>query len=328
MPSFNKPVELISCPHLGVFSASGADTQAFLQSQLTQDMQTVSPSHAALAGFCTAQGRLWASMLLAGNDNGGVVGVAYADLMESFLKRLRMFVLRSKVTIEPDTQTKVYGLTLSETDLDAFGQCCEASVSLTPLPPWQSQRTPFGQLIAMPSAQAGLVRFHLLATDEQVNGLCQAIGNQCHQTDDATGWQQQDIEAGIGWVEAATQDLFIAQTLNLDLLGGVSFTKGCYPGQEVVARAHYRGTVKRRMHIAKIETVQDDLVAGTDIFETSEPDNPIGRLISVVARADQTWALFEAPFKALAGEPLRAGSANGPQLHVQPLPYSLEYAST
>jgi len=328
MPSFNNPVELISCPHLGVFFVSGADTHTFLQSQLTQDMQTVSPSQAALAGFCTAQGRLWASMLLTGNENGAVVGVAYADLMDSFLKRLRMFVLRSKVTIESDTQTKVYGLTLSETDLDALGQCCEVSASLEPLTAWQAQRTPFGQLIAMPSAQAGLARFHLLANDEEFAGLCQAIGNQCHPIDDVTAWRQQDIEAGIGWIEAATQDLFIAQTLNLDLLGGVSFSKGCYPGQEVVARAHYRGTVKRRMHIAKLQTAQNDLVAGTDIFEATEPDNPIGRLISVVARADQTWVLFEAPFKALAGEPLRAGSADGPQLHVQPLPYSLEYVST
>ena len=327
MSRFQNPVELISCPHLGVFSARGADTQTFLQSQLTQDMQTVTPSNAALAGFCTAQGRLWASMLLVGSEHGDVVGVAYADLMESFLKRLRMFVLRSKVTVEPETQTKAYGLNLNETDLDAFAQCCQAMLSGTPLKPWQVQHTEFGTLIAMPSAQAGLVRFQLLATDEQVNALCQAIGEPCQKLDEAGRWQQQDIQAGIGWIESATQDLFIAQTLNLDLLDGVSFTKGCYPGQEVVARAHYRGTVKRRMHMAKIDSVDHDLVAGTDIFEATEPDNPIGRLIAVVALAGQTWVLFEAPFKALNGQPLRAGSANGPQLEMQPLPYSLEPAS-
>lgn len=325
MSRFRQPVQCFSCTHLSVFIATGADTETFLQSQLTQDMQTVKPSQAALAGFCTAQGRLWASMLLVGTQDGGVIGVAYADVMESFLKRLRMFVLRSKVTVEAPEQPKVFGLVVSRTDLPALNALCGAELSDTP---WQAVATPLGQFINMPSADADVVRYQLLANDDEIAALCKALGESWQPNDDVAAWQLQDMRAGIGWIQTATQDLFIAQTLNLDLLEGVSFTKGCYPGQEVVARAHYRGTVKRRMHLANIDSTHPELTPGMDVFEASEPDNPVGRLIDVVTVADNTWVLFEAPFKTLNGEPLRAGSAGGPALRLQSLPYSLEQPKT
>jgi len=357
MSRFTQPVQCFSCTHLSVFTATGADTETFLQSQLTQDMQIVKPSQAALAGFCTAQGRLWASMLLLGTQDGGVIGVAYADVMESFLKRLRMFVLRSKVTVEAPEQPKVFGLLVSRTDLPELNALCGAELSDTPwqavatplgllvsrtdLPelnalcgaelsdtPWQAVATPLGQFINMPSADADLVRYQLLANDGELAALGKALGESWQPTDEVAAWQLQDMRAGIGWIQTATQDLFIAQTLNLDLLEGVSFTKGCYPGQEVVARAHYRGTVKRRMHLANIGSSHPELTPGMDIFEASEPDNPVGRLIDVVTVAGSTWVLFEAPFKTLNGEPLRAGSTGGPALQLQSLPYSLEQPKT
>jgi len=264
-------------------------------------------------------------MLLLGTQDGGVIGVAYADVMESFLKRLRMFVLRSKVTVEAPEQPKVFGLLVSRTDLPELNALCGAELSDTP---WQAVATPLGQFINMPSADADLVRYQLLANDGELAALGKALGESWQPTDEVAAWQLQDMRAGIGWIQTATQDLFIAQTLNLDLLEGVSFTKGCYPGQEVVARAHYRGTVKRRMHLANIGSSHPELTPGMDIFEASEPDNPVGRLIDVVTVAGSTWVLFEAPFKTLNGEPLRAGSTGGPALQLQSLPYSLEQPKT
>ena len=331
MSSFNQPVEIMACEHLAVFGASGADTQAFLQSQLTQDMQTVTPAHAALAGFCTAQGRLLASMLLVSEANGDVLGVARADLMESFLKRLRMFVLRSKVTLQTHPSLKVFGLVMNRAD---HANVCQALGAALPEADWASVATEFGQLIALPCVDSLALRYQLIATDAQVAAMRLKLGDNAVFNEDAHAWQALDVAAGIGWVQAATQDLFIAQTLNLDLLPGVSFTKGCYPGQEVVARAHYRGTVKRRMHLAHIEGVSDDIAAGVDVFEADEPDNPVGRLISVVPQAEHTLVLFEAPFKVIdkareqqhSDGGLRAGSASGPALHLKTLPYSLEPA--
>jgi len=260
-----------------------------------------------------------------GGGDGGVIGVAYADVMESFLKRLRMFVLRSKVTFEAPEQPKVFGLVVSRADLPALNALCGAELSDTP---WQAVATSLGQFINMPSADADVVRYQLLANDGEIAALSKALGENWQPNDEVATWQLQDMRAGIGWIQTATQDLFIAQTLNLDLLDGVSFTKGCYPGQEVVARAHYRGTVKRRMHLAKIDSSHPELTPGMDIFEASEPDNPVGRLIDVVTVAGNTWVLFEAPFKTLNGEPLRAGSAGGPALQLQSLPYSLEQPKT
>lgn len=328
MSSFNEPVQVMACSHLAVFTATGADTQAFLQSQLTQDMQTITDERAGLAGFCTAQGRLWASMFLLGDSDGGVIGVARADLMESFLKRLRMFVLRSKVTFNADTPAQVSGLVINRADESTF---CQVTGARAGQPDWSVSATDYGRFVVMPNADEGLVRYLLITTDVELERLMALLGPNVKQRPDATYWQALDATSGIGWIEAATQDLFIAQTLNLDLLDGVSFTKGCYPGQEVVARAHYRGTVKRRMHLARVEGTTAMLSAGTDIFEASQPDNPVGRLISVAPQGDHTLVLYEAPFKIIdnATDPsddangLRAGSADGPVLVPQPLPYAL-----
>ncbi|MCD8505167.1 MAG: folate-binding protein [Burkholderiaceae bacterium] len=329
MSSFSAPVILTRCDHLAVFAADGIDASTFLQSQLTQDVASVSPEKAAMAGFCTAQGRLWASMLLTQTtEPEGFRGVVSSDLMESFLKRLRMFVLRSKVAINPMSQTQVYGLEISANDLEPMS----ALLGL-PLPPtpWASVTSPLGTWLNMPGGKDYRgIRCLWLASTDQFDQLLSKLGEHAQLLASANAWRVQDIKAGLPWVEQATQDLFIAQTLNLDLIGGVSFTKGCYPGQEVIARAHYRGTVKRRMHMASITGTGADLKPGMDVFEASEPDNPVGRLISV-AQDDQvnetanglTWVLFEAPFKSLDSGSLRAGSNAGPELSTQLLPYEM-----
>ena len=312
------------CDHLTVFTASGADANSFLQSQLTQDVSIVSPSQSALAGFCTAQGRLWASMLLAQRQaEGEILGVLSTDLAESFLKRLRMFVLRSKVTLGISTDLVVHGVRACTTDMAALSQ--QAGGNL-PASVWSSACLRSGLWIRIPSATEDSVRFLLLAKSEQIQSVLDNLGDRAHLLQDRELWRAQDIQAGLAWIEAATQDMFIAQTLNLDLVGAVSFTKGCYPGQEVVARAHYRGTIKRRMHLARIDRVTPDVKAGSDVFDPNEPDNPVGRLIQVAVGSDgntPTWVLFEAPFNCLEGDPLRAASASGPPMVMQPLPYEV-----
>lgn len=321
-------IQITACNHFAAFRATGADTRTFLQSQLTQDVTQVSSSQAALAGFCTAQGRLWASMLLTQDTNSDdILGIASADVMDTFLKRLRMFVLRSKVVIEPVANTTVYGVQTSSADLPALSALLGVQL---PAQTWGCAATSQGVWTRIASADATLARFLCVLEDSQYQEMLAAIGDMAQVQSDAAAWQVQDIQAGLAWVQAATQDLFIAQTLNLDLMQGVSFTKGCYPGQEVIARAHYRGTIKRRMHLATISPSEMALAPAMDIFSADEPDNPVGRLISVAAHPvdpnskPQTWVLFEAPFKALEDAPLHAGSINGPTLTVQPLPYDIK----
>lgn len=327
MSILSAPAYLTECHHLTVVKISGADATTFLQSQLTQDMASVTPRQSSLAGFCTAQGRLWASMLLVKHEQADeVLAVVRGDLLESFLKRLKMFVLRSKVTLEASAELKVLGLETQTKDLSSLMSALGVSLgSEAQGSDWGLSSTACGYWVRVPSHETDLVRFLIIGSQQQVHQLGQTLSTPT----DSSAWQIHDIQAGIPWVELATQDLFIAQTLNLDLIGGVSFTKGCYPGQEVVARAHYRGAVKRRMHLAQIIGPHEALVAAADIFTADEPENPVGRIINVASDNGQAWALFEAPFKAIeAAPPLHLGHAAGPMLSIKPLPYGLNIAQS
>ena len=322
---FSHPIVVYRCDHLQPFRVTGADARGFLQSQLTQDIDAVRSHRAALAGFCSAQGRLWASMLLtAPTDDSGFVAVVRADIVESLLKRLRMFVLRSKVVIEPVNDQQVLGLTMAQSEV------AKLSAELThelPMDSWDSLACSTGIWVRMPSAQEGEARFLLIAASEQCQQIIDVLCENPSQIRPAEDWQVLDIQAGLPWIEAKTQDLFIPQTVNLDLIQGVSFTKGCYPGQEIVARAHYRGTVKRRMHLAKVEGDTVGIQAGNDIFVSDRADDPQGRVIMVASSPTEAgsgcWVLFEAPFAVIEAGDLRVGSAAGSQLIVLDLPYAL-----
>jgi len=139
-------------------------------------------------------------------------------------------------------------------------------------------------------------------------------------------WAVQDVQAGLPWINDTTVDLFIPQTINLDLTEGVSFTKGCYPGQEVVARAHYRGTVKRRMQLAHLDEVSASIKPGQDIFCPNSSSDPCGRVVNVAHDDKKTWLLFEAPMKltqADSSAPLHVSAADGPTLVMASLPYTI-----
>ena len=136
---------------------------------------------------------------------------------------------------------------------------------------------------------------------------------------DPSAWAQADIALGRAWVLATTQDMFIPQTLNLDLIGGVSFTKGCYPGQEVVARSHYLGKLKRRMmRVGGALGAQP----GQDVWSSSESNEPCGRVINAAGNE----ALIELNLSA-RDTPLRLGQPDGPALELLDLPYSLDKAA-
>lgn len=314
---------------LVVFQASGVDTLTFLQSQLTQDVERlkvtdVKPEQSAvLAGYCTAQGKLLADMvLLPGTTENELLGVIKADVLSAFLKRLRMFVLRSKVTLEPVALT-ASGVAISSDMLD---QAENALGYGLPRATWATVATEDGVWVSAPSAESRLLRFWWLADAAQNEAVISRLGCDLATSDDHGAWAVMDLQAGLPWIEADTQDLLIPQTVNLDLIQGVSFTKGCYPGQEVVARAHYRGTVKRRMQLASLTPTESTIKPSDDIFCPADGPNPCGRVVSVARSKDHTWLLFEAPLKLTQANPpaaLHAGAVDGPLLAQQPLPYSV-----
>lgn len=319
---------------LAVIEISGADAAAFLNSQLTQDVAGLPPGRACLAGYCTAKGRLLASMVVWPDTQSDVPrlrALVKADLAESLVKRLSMFVLRAKAKLTVEANT-VIGVAVDgdsqslepDSGGDAASKLLRLAGALRPdAQAYDTVTGDTGTWIAAPCATAGLNRWWFVpASPSEDHGAL---------PDRQADWQAADIEVGLPWVEAATQDLFIPQTLNLDLIEGVSFTKGCYPGQEVVARSHYRGTVKRRMARGVI-TVQAEAPAGlpgVDLFNAKAPDNPCGRVINAAQPANGTTVhvLMEVQLADLDTADFRLAGPDGASIDIRPLPYEIKTAS-
>jgi hypothetical protein len=208
----------------GLLSVSGGDARAFLHAQLTNDIENLPPGRAALAGWCSAKGRLLASFLVIPVPQGFLLQVA-RDLAAPVAKRLSMFVLRSKVKIADESmlwsQFGVWGAVPGiEAPVEPLGVAATARATVV---------------------RVGADRFLVLTADASFAGSLQAAPEG--------RWTLDEIRAGRPLITSATQDEFVPQMVNFDTLGAVNFQKGCYPGQEIVARAQYRGQVKRRMKL-------------------------------------------------------------------------------
>jgi folate-binding protein YgfZ len=204
----------------GLLSVSGADAREFLHAQLTNDIQNLPPDRAALAGWCSAKGRLLATFLVIPAPQGYLLQLA-RDLAPAVAKRLSLFVLRSKVRISDESAAWAqFGVWAA----DEYPEKIE----------WKDQGA---------SVPVGEKRFLRLEPAGSASPDSPAL--RCGADEET--WYLQEIRAGRPLITAATQDQFVPQMVNLEALGGVDFQKGCYPGQEIVARAQYRGQVKRRM---------------------------------------------------------------------------------
>lgn len=211
-------MEFARLSRYGLLSVTGEQAREFLHAQLTNDIANLPPDRAALAGWCSAKGRLLASFLVVPSEGGFLLQLA-RDLVPAVAKRLSMFVLRSKVKISDATETWAQ-----------FGVWGEVS-GASPVPFGVASRSD-RVVVAL-----GTGRFLVLTSSGWMQGA----------EVPESRWALEEIRAGRPLITSATQDLFVPQMVNFDTIGAVSFQKGCYPGQEVVARAQYRGQVKRRM---------------------------------------------------------------------------------
>jgi folate-binding protein YgfZ len=277
--------------HLALLRVRGADARTFLDSQLTRNVPAVGT--ASLAGYCSPKGRLLASFVVWADDDG--VGLLVArDIAEPIAKRLGMYVLRAKATIElVDEATAITGVLAADATQAVWAVAVEGPTTR----------------IRVPDAE-GRTR-HL------------AIGPARDElTAQGALWRWLDIRAGIAAITGTTQDRFVPQMLNLEALGGVDFRKGCFPGQEVVARSQYLGKLKRRTALATME--DGDLpTPGTDLFAAGSSD-AVGVVVNAERGPDGRIALLaELPVALFAADDLRVGGVTGPALRVETLPYAL-----
>jgi len=276
----------------GVIRAAGADAASFLHSQLTQDFALLDRDHARLAGFCTAKGRLLATLVGWKHGDDEILLALPAETLAATLKRLSMFVLRAKCKLsDASAEFAVYGL--------LGAPAAEA---------WTLVRDGDAVQIALPGTGRAL--------RVQTADAPAPIGATLTPDD----WAWAEAEAGQAWVRGATVEAFVPQMINFEVLGGVSFKKGCYPGQEIVARSQYRGTLKRRLQVFETEAVA---AVGQEIFHSADPEQPAGIVAGGGARDGRSLLTAEIKLTALEGGSLHLGSAAGAPLQPRPLPYEI-----
>ncbi len=253
------------CPldHLGVIRAQGEEAAKFLHGQLTQDMVLLPDGQARLAAYCSPKGRVLASFVVVKRSANDIVLVCHRSLLAATLKRLAMFVMRAKVQLSDATA-----------DFNIFGLAGSAQIQPTGLP-WSSCSLDTGASVVQlyPCGKTGR---QLLVT------LQGAAEPPSGPTLEDRIWAWSEIMGGVATVEAATSELFVPQMINFESVGGVNFKKGCYPGQEVVARSQFRGTLKRRTFLAT--TDQALLRAGQEIFAGDDMEQPVGIVVQSAAQ--------------------------------------------
>jgi folate-binding protein YgfZ len=276
----------------GVIRAAGADAASFLHGQLTQDFALLGRDQARLAGFCTAKGRLLATLVGWKPADDEVLLALPVETLAATLKRLSMFVLRAKCKLsDASAEFAVYGL-LGTPAAEA----------------WSLVRDGDAVQIALPGAGRAL-RVQPIAAPAPT-------GAELAPDD----WAGAEAAAGMAWVRGATVEAFVPQMINFEVLGGVSFKKGCYPGQEIVARSQYRGTLKRRLQVFETDA---PATVGQEIFHSADPEQPAGVVAGCGSRDGRTVLAAEIKLAALEGGSLHLGQASGAALTPRALPYDI-----
>ncbi len=298
--------------HFCLIRFAGEDAQQFLNGQLSCDVASLEPLHARYGSYSTPKGRMLATFLL-WRDATGFFMQLPGSVREATQKRLSMYILRSKVKAEDVSGAHVL--------IGAAGKA--AGAILKPL---------FAELPAEPLALtnaegASLLRlaadrYQIIASPERAPALRDAIARDAAPVGPAV-WDWLDIRAGIPFITPATREQFVPQMANLDALGGVSFNKGCYPGQEIVARMHYLGRLKQRMYLANVST-NEAPQPGDKLYSANTGAPACGMIVNAAASPDGGFDMLAVMQieSAQRGE-VRWKSPEGPRLKLLELPYRI-----
>ncbi|MET3130733.1 folate-binding protein YgfZ [Oxalobacteraceae bacterium GrIS 1.11] len=305
---------------LGLIGVSGDDAASFLHNQLSNDVEHLSVGVARLAAYCTPKGRMLASFLMWRNNTSIFLQLP-RDIQAPLQKRLHMFVMRAKATLHDASSDVILGL--GGARAEAALKTCFASL---PGAPYSVLEHAMGTLIRVADA-FGAPRYQWLMSAATAQTVWPALtATLAKGGDDA--WRLSEIHAGVPQIERATQEQFVPQMVNFELLGGINFKKGCYPGQEIVARSQYLGKLKRRTTLVTITA--PDAKAGAEIFAVSDPEQPCGMIVNAAPNgAGGVDALVEMKLAALEQGQAQAGairldSAAGAALHFLAMPYALD----
>ena len=303
---------LCDLSQFGTIRASGEEAQKFLQNLLSNDINTVNNKTSQLSSFNSPKGRMLATFLIWQQDADYMLQLP-RSLTAAMHKKLAMYVLRTKVKVS-DASDEVVCIGIAGVKAaELIKQYCNITLE---------QDSAVGQSDGVTVIRIAAQRYQLSTTAQQAISLWGKMASSALAAAPIC-WDWLNIRAGIPVITPATQEQFVLQMTNLDLLGGVSFKKGCYPGQEIVARTHYLGKQKRRMFLAHIESDKSP-EAGNEVFSENMPEQPCGMIINACASPGGGFDLLVVmQISSHDAGKIHLQSAQGPALQFLPLPYSL-----
>lgn len=299
--------------HLGVIRSHGEDSAPFLHNLFSNDLKKLAADAAQWNSFNTPKGRMLASLLIWPEDGGHRI-VLSADILPAMLKKLSMYVLRSKVKLDD-----------ASNDTVLIGVSGRQAVPALTAAGFDTVTERMHQSVSGDSRCIRLddENFVIAAKHEVATGIYQKLLTAGAIKAGTAAWQLAMIRAGLPLITAATQEEFVAQMLNYELIGGVSFNKGCYPGQEIVARTQYLGKLKKRMY--RVHVSGDTApVPGADVFTPEFGDQSAGKLVNVAPAPDGGFeALAVLQMSCAETGEIHLGNTSGPLLTLLELPYPL-----
>lgn len=308
---------LCDLSHYGLLSACGVEAESFLQNQFCNDVRNLSLSQSQLNAYCTPKGRILAFFRLFQRDDCYYLRLPQ-EILEPTLKRLRMFVMMSKVTLDNASDTLMRIGFAGSKAAELIGSHVDSVPTTTDA---VTQTNGLSIICIQPGT-----RFEIVGRIADIRALWAQLSTQATQVG-ADSWELQDIHAAIPEVVSETQEAFVPQMLNLQGINALSFKKGCYPGQEIVARMHYLGKLKRRMFLA--HTAEEPTIsAGDALFaEGSASGQGVGKVVRAQTNPEGGMDLL-AVIEISSAEQLslRLKNVDGPLLKLLELPYMLDEA--
>jgi len=289
--------------HLGVIKIEGEDAAKFIHGQLTQDFSLLDMNTARLAAFCSAKGRMQASFIGFKRSASEILLVCSKDILPSTLKRLSMFVMRAKAKLSDVSA-----------EYELFGLIGDATKIVANMPNSTWAKAEIDEAVVVNLYPVGSVPRQLwLAPTGTPAPQGAAVSPEL--------WQWTEVRSGIATLSAPVFEAFVPQMLNYESVGGVNFKKGCYPGQEVVARSQFRGTLKRRAFVVHADATMS---AGDEVFAADDGTQPAATVVQAAPAPQGGFdAIVSAQLSALERGTLHLGSNHGPAMQILPLPYAL-----
>ncbi|MBU0688637.1 MAG: folate-binding protein [Gammaproteobacteria bacterium] len=303
---------LCDLSQFGLLQVSGVDAQTFLQNLLSNDIRDIDSGRVQLSSLNNAKGRMLASMLIWKQGDDYLLQIP-RGLCEAIRKKLSMYVLRSKVKINDVSDEKVCIGLSGDNALSAL----QGLYADLPTDSMAVVQAADATLIRRDARRVQIITDVVRATDiwQSLSSKVTHAGSPC--------WDWLDIRAGVPFILPQTQEAFVPQMVNFELIGGINFKKGCYPGQEVVARMHYLGKAKRRMYLARV-MIDAAPQPGDKVFSAADPAQHCGEVVNAAHAAHGGYEmLVVVQTEAADAFPVHLSALTGPRLEFETLPYEL-----